>query len=95
MACGPTNLGALLSTVQTGFKTAAIEKRSGELWQMLTTFKYEFSKFSDLLQKKQKKLQEAQDSIDSAAKKTRTITRKLSAVDGLDSPNFPSIEDGE
>ena len=95
MACGPTNLGALLSTVQTGFKTAAIEKRSGELWQMLTTFKYEFSKFSDLLQKTQKKLQEAQDSIDSAAKKTRTITRKLSAVDGLDSPNFPSIEDGE
>ena len=37
MACGPTNLGALLSTVQTGFKTAAIEKRSGELWQLLTT----------------------------------------------------------
>lgn len=95
MACGPTNLGALLSTVQTGFKTAAIEKRSGELWQMLTTFKYEFSKFSDLLEKTQRKLQEAQDSIDSAAKKTRTITRKLNAVDGLDSGNFPSIEDGE
>lgn len=85
MACGPTNLGALLSTVQTGFKTAAIEKRSGELWQMLTDFKYEFEKFSELLQKTQRKLQEAQDSIDSAAKKTRTITRKLNAVDVLDS----------
>ncbi len=92
MACGPTNLGALLSTVQTGFKTAAIEKRSGELWQMLTTFKYEFSKFSDLLEKTQRKLQEAQDSIDSAAKKTRTITRKLNAVDGLDSGNFSAVE---
>lgn len=82
MACGPTNLGALLSTIQTGFKTAAIEKRSGELWQLLTTFRYEFAKFSELLEKTQKKLQEAQDSIDSAAKKTRTIGRKLNAVDG-------------
>ena len=82
MACGPTNLGGLLTTVQTGFKTAMIEKRSSELWQLLTGFKYEFSKFADILQKTQRKLQEAQDSIDSAAKKTRTITRKLHAVDG-------------
>lgn len=100
MACGPTNLGALLSTIQTGFKTAAIEKRSGELWQLLTTFKYEFSKFSDLLEKTQKKLQEAQDSIDSAAKKTRTIGRKLNAVDGSGNPDggeqlpiFPNDEE--
>ena len=102
MACGPTNLGALLSTIQTGFKTAAIEKRSGELWQLLTTFKYEFSKFSDLLDKTRKKLQEAQDSIDSAAKKTRTIGRKLNAVDGVDRPDgsdgingFPFLPDDE
>jgi DNA recombination protein RmuC len=88
MACGPTNLGALLSTIQTGFKTAAIEKRSGELWQLLTTFKYEFAKFSDLLEKTQRKLQEAQDSIDSAAKKTRTIGRKLNSVDSLTSPTL-------
>lgn len=83
MACGPTNLGALLSTVQTGFKTAAIEKRSGELWQLLVNFKYEFAKFAELLEKTQRKLQEAQDSIDSAAKKTRTIGRKLNQVDAL------------
>jgi DNA recombination protein RmuC len=88
MACGPTNLGALLSTIQTGFETAAIEKRSGELWQLLTTFKYEFAKFSDLLEKTQRKLQEAQDSIDSAAKKTRTIGRKLNSVDSLTSPTL-------
>ena len=95
MACGPTNLGALLSTVQTGFKTAAIEKRSGELWQLLTTFKYEFSKFSDILEKTQRKLQKAQDSIDSAAKKTRTISRKLNAVDGPDFGGYPAVGDGE
>ena len=101
MACGPTNLGALLSTVQTGFKTAAIEKRSGELWQLLNTFRYEFAKFSDILEKTQKKLQEAQDSIDSAAKKTRTISRKLNAVEGLetnhldDGSDTPPAVDGQ
>jgi DNA recombination protein RmuC len=92
MACGPTNLGALLSTIQTGFKTAAIEKRSGELWQLLTTFKYEFAKFSELLEKTQRKLQEAQDSIDSAAKKTRTIGRKLNSVDSL-TGDFSALPD--
>ena len=93
MACGPTNLGALLSTVQTGFKTAAIEKRSGELWQLLNTFRHEFSRFSELLEKTRRKLQEAQDSIDSAAKKTRTISRKLSVVEGLGTEEFPPEED--
>ena len=93
MACGPTNLGALLSTVQTGFKTAAIEKRSGELWQLLNTFRHEFSRFSELLEKTRRKLQEAQDSIDSAAKKTRTISRKLSVVEGLGTEAFPPEED--
>ncbi|MBP5242079.1 MAG: DNA recombination protein RmuC [Clostridia bacterium] len=93
MACGPTNLGALLSTIQTGFKTAAIEKRSGELWQLLSTFRYEFQKFSELLEKTQKKLQEAQDSIDSAAKKTRTIGRKLSGVELLEG-TMPEDTDG-
>ena len=93
MACGPTNLGALLSTVQTGFKTAAIEKRSGELWQLLNTFRHEFSRFSELLEKTRRKLQEAQDSIDSAAKKTRTISRKLSVVEGLGTEEFPPKED--
>lgn len=95
MACGPTNLGALLSTVQTGFKTAAIEKRSGELWQLLTSFKYEFNKFSEILEKTQRKLQEAQESIDSAAKKTRTIGRKLNGVDALSDPGMPPLSDGE
>ncbi len=84
-ACGPTNFGALLSTLQTGFKTAAIEKRSGELWKLLSTFKTEFARFNELLEKTSKKLQEAQDSIDSATKKTKTISRKLKDVDAINS----------
>ncbi len=77
IACGPTNLGALLSTLQTGFRTAAIEKRSGELRQMLDSFRVDFAKFSELLEKTRRKLQEAQDSVESAEKRTNTIGRKL------------------
>lgn len=83
MACGPTNFGALLSTLQTGFRTAAIEKRSGELRQMLAAFRVEFEKFADTLEKTRKKLQEAQDSIDSASKRTHTIGRKLASFRSL------------
>lgn len=80
MACGPTNLGALLTTLQIGYKTAAIEKRSGELWELLSAFRHEFKNFVQILEKAQKKLQEAQDTIDSAARKTRTIDKKLKNV---------------
>ncbi len=83
MACGPTNLGALLNSLQTGFKTLAIERRSSELWQLLSAFKAEFYKFAAILEKTQKKLQEAQDTIEGAAKKTRTIERKLRSVADL------------
>ena len=81
LICGPTNLSALLSTLQTGFKVSAIEKRSQEIWQLLSAFKHEFSKFSDVLDKTQKKLQEAQDSIETAAGRTRAIAKKLKNVD--------------
>lgn len=84
LVCGPTNLGALLSTLQLGFKTAAIEKRSGELWQLLSAFKREFEQFAAALEKTQKKLQEAQDSIEGASRKTRTIARKLKGVSDID-----------
>ena len=81
LICGPTNLSALLSTLQTGFKVSAIEKRSQEIWQLLSVFKHEFTKFSDVLDKTQKKLQEAQDSIETAAGRTRAIAKKLKNVD--------------
>jgi len=80
MMCGPANLAALLTTLQTGFKTMAIEKRSSELWELLSAFKHEFTRFADLLTMTQKKLQEAQDTIDDAAKKTRKIERRLKDV---------------
>ena len=77
LAAGPTNLGAMLSTLQTGFRTAAIEKRSGELRLMLDSFRADFAKFAELLEKTRKKLQEAQDTVESAEKRTGTIGRKL------------------
>lgn len=86
IACGPTNFGALLSTLQTGFRTAAIEKRSGELGQMLDTFRVEFIKFSELLEKTRRKLQEAQDSVESAEKRTNVIGRKLDSFRAIGGP---------
>ncbi len=80
MACGPSTLGALLTTLQIGYKTAAIEKRSGELWELLSAFKHEFKNFALILEKTQKKLQEAQDTVENAARKTRTIEKKLKNV---------------
>lgn len=78
--CGPTTLGALLNSLQLGFKTLAIEKRSAELWQLLSAFKTEFMRFTEILTRTQKKLSEASDTIEDAARKTRTIQRKLSTV---------------
>ncbi len=80
---GPTTFAALLNSLQIGFKTLAIEKRSSEVWSLLGTVKQEFGKFSDLLEKTHKKLLEASHTIEDAAKKTRTIERKLKNVEGL------------
>ncbi len=82
---GPTTLTALLNSLQMGFKTVAIEKRSSEVWQLLGVVKTEFSKFGDILEKTQKKLQEASNTIDTATKKSRTIERKLNNVQVLNS----------
>jgi len=80
---GPTTLTALLNSLQMGFRTIAIEKRSSEVWQLLGTVKTEFTKFGDILEKTQKKLQEASNTIDFAAKKSRNIERKLNKVQVL------------
>lgn len=78
--CGPTTLSALLNSLQMGFKTLAIEKRSSEIWQMLSTFKKEFTTYVELLTKTQKKLSEATDTIESATKKSEKIQKQLSKV---------------
>jgi DNA recombination protein RmuC len=80
---GPTTLSALLNSLQMGFRTLAVEKRSSEVWSLLGVVKTEFGKFGDLLDKTHKKLQEASNSIDVAARKSRTIERKLKNVQEL------------
>ena len=80
---GPTTLAALLNSLSMGFRTLAIEKRSSEVWKLLSAVKTEFGKFGDLLDKTSKKLQEASNQIDFAARKTRTIERKLRKVEQL------------
>lgn len=77
---GPTNLAALLSSFQMGFRTLAVEQRSSEVWQLLGTVKQEFGRFGDILDKTNKKLQEASNVIGQASQKSRTIERKLRQV---------------
>lgn len=93
--CGPTTLSALLNSLQLGFKTLSIEKRSSEIWQLLGVFKQEFGKFVDLLAKTQKKLAEASNTIESATKKSRTIERKLKNVTGIEEESDILLESGE
>ncbi len=80
---GPTTFAALLNSLQIGFRTLTIEKRSSEVWNLLGTVKQEFGLFAGILEKTHKKLQEASHTIEDAAKKTRTIERKLKNVEGL------------
>ncbi len=88
---GPTTLSALLNSLQMGFRTLAIQKRSGEVWKILGGVKTEFGRFGDILDKVNKKLQEAQNTIDDASKKTRHIERRLSTVDGLPSSESQAL----
>jgi len=83
VVAGPTTFIALLNSLQMGFRTLAIEKRSSEVWELLGVVKTEFSKFGTLLDKTNKKLQEISSTMDLASKKTRTIERKLKNVEAL------------
>ncbi|GAB2485650.1 DNA recombination protein RmuC [Algoriphagus taiwanensis] len=81
---GPTTLSAILNSLQMGFKTLAIQKRSSEVWQILGAIKNEFGKFGDLLEKTQKKLSEANSELDKlVGVRTRVIQRKLKEVQEL------------
>lgn len=80
---GPTTLAALLNSLQMGFRTLAIEKRSSEVWTLLGAVKTEFATFGAILDKTSKKLQEAGNTIDAAATRTRAIERKLRDVQAL------------
>jgi DNA recombination protein RmuC len=80
---GPANLVAFLSSLQMGFRTLAIEKRSSEVWEILGAVKHEFGNFGVILEKTKKKLQETANIIDQAGVRSRAIERKLKTVEDL------------
>lgn len=86
---GPSTLHALLNSLQMGFRTLAIQKRSGEVWRVLTEAKAEFNRYADVWDKVSKQLQTAQNSIQEAGVRARAVERKLKDVelgDGMTTP---------
>ena len=81
---GPTTIAALLNSLQMGFRTLAIEQKADEAWKTLSTIRTGFGEFANILEKTQKKLQEASNNIDLASQKTRVIDRRLKKVSSLD-----------
>ena len=80
---GPTTLLATLTSLQMGFRTLALEKRSAEVWEVLGAVKTEFGKFGEVLAKTKKKLDEASSTIDQAQTRTNVMTRRLKSVEAL------------
>jgi DNA recombination protein RmuC len=80
---GPVNLVAFLNSLQMGFRTLAIEKRSSEVWEILGAVKTQFGAFGDILSKTKKKLEEATNAIETAGIRSKAIERKLRAVQEL------------
>ena len=83
IVAGPSTLAALLSSLQMGFKTLAIQQRSSEVWQVLGAVKTEFGKFGDVIAKVEKKLEEATNTLNSVGQRSRAIERKLKTVQEL------------
>jgi DNA recombination protein RmuC len=88
---GPTTLAALLNSLQMGFRTLAIEKRSSEVWTVLGAVKTEFAHFGAILEKTQKKLQEASNTIETAAVRSRAIEKKLRDVQDITAGDSPEL----
>lgn len=81
MLSGPTTFASLLSSLQMGFRTLAVEKRSVEIWRLLGSVKEEFVKFGDVLDKTRQRLEQATNELDSASVRTRAINRRLRDID--------------
>ena len=85
LIAGPSTLSALLSSLQLGFRTLAIEQRSAEVWQLLGAVKTEFDKFGQGLSKMQQRLRQTDEELDNLiGVRSRAISRKLRAVQTLD-----------
>ena len=92
---GPTTLAALLNSLQMGFRTLAIQKRSSEVWQLLAAVKTEFDKFGGVIEGVQRKLQEASNSIEkNVLQRTRAINRRLRSVQDLPNTVLPPLMEG-
>ena len=91
---GPSTMAAFLNSLQMGFRTLAIQQRSGEVWQVLGAVKTEFEKFGDVLERSQQRLQQVNNELDSLiGTRTRAITRKLKDVERLDTPDAEKLLD--
>lgn len=90
---GPTTLAAMLNSLQMGFRTLAIQRRSGEVWKVLGEVKMEFGKFGDLIQKAQKKLNDVNTDLDSlVGTRTRAIQKKLRNIEEQPDEGYRSLE---
>ena len=94
VVAGPSTFAALLNALQMGFRTLAIEQRSGEVWRLLSEVKGDFGRFAETLEKTRQRLQQASESMDSAFSRTQAIRRRLSAVESLEEIQ-PKIEQEE
>lgn len=95
---GPSTMAALLNSLQMGFRTLAIQKRSSEVWQVLGAVKTEFTKFEDVMQKMQGHLQQTSKDLDTLmGTRTRAINRKLRDIQQLEEPDAQRLleTDGE
>lgn len=91
---GPSTMAAFLNSLQMGFRTLAIQKRSGEVWQVLGAVKTEFEKFGEVLERSQQRLQQVNNELDTLiGTRTRAITRKLKDVERLDTPDAGNLLD--
>ena len=91
---GPSTMAAFLNSLQMGFRTLAIQKRSGEVWQVLGAVKTEFEKFGKTLESSQNRLRQVNDELDELiGTRTRAINRKLKDVERLDSPDANRLLD--
>ena len=92
---GPTTLLALLTSLQVGFRTVAIEKRSAEVWSILANAKREFGKFGDVMDSVKTKLDQASKQIDQTGVRTRAIERSLREVESLPSADGAKLLGGD
>jgi DNA recombination protein RmuC len=89
--CGPTTISALLNSLQIGFKTLAIQKKSSEVWKVLAEVKKQFSLFGEVLDKTRKKIDDVGKELDNATHRSRQIEKKLRKVEEFPASETPAL----